>query len=249
MNYSHEQNDYAKDDLSEELDEDLPDQGEEASGNVSESEGGNRSKARQNAATKKKIKKQEKNIKKSEDKIVDFLIKFIKSKHNNVLLITVTRVLSFNISAIVILHSLILSNPELMDHFEDDDTDDDILRLKSVVEKLSLHGGDISVQNKSIEVFTKSSVIPPHLLVKLNIWMEGIIEATLVYPEMSYEIFKKEEVQDVYKHFLSLLIMQYLDKNGINVEKQSNLMPLVDNIFNQIIDKLAESINSLNYLT
>jgi len=203
------------------------------------------------AASKKAMKREESHTKKNEQKIANFLIKFLQTKKGGGVLLAVSRALAANISANVVLHCLILDFEDLLDELEDDEFDgDEFSKLKEGLNSLKAlkNGYSEHTENMALSRIDLRNSVPVDVKIKLYVWSNNLIEAVLLYPHNSLEVFQKENAQISFKYLLSVIIYEYFKRNNICIEDQSSLDPMIDNIFMNLLKKLTDHIDSTKYL-
>jgi len=207
-------------------------------------------KAAQMSGSKKAMKDEEDNTKKSEGKVVHFLVKFLQSKHSKTVLVAVTKALAANVSANLVLHSLFLTNDDLLEACQSEDfSGEELKKLKASVSNLKQLGGDrMNNPNFALEVLKTHKILPEHLKLKLHFWGENLLEAALVYPHKTFFNFQKEEAQISFKYLISVILFQFFEINHVMIQSQKELNPLVDNIFINILEGIAKRIDDIKYL-
>lgn len=234
--------------ISDKMGEDIPGK-QESEQSVQERLAELKKRAANMAQAKKSMKKEEKHTKKSEDKLVHFLIKFIQAKHNSTLLMAVTSALASNVSANIVLYSLILTNDDLLKDVDVSDIEDEELqKLKAGIDNLKQLQSGHDNSNLSLQIHHDHKVLPPHLKAKLHFWAENIYEAALLYPHHTFEIFEKEVAVNSFKYLISVILFEFFQDNHVEVASQKTLDPLVDNIFLTMVERVTDRIEKTLYL-
>jgi hypothetical protein len=188
---------------------------------------------KQASAQIKAAKAAEQKQRKKEDKLIKILLKFVKNKAKNDIMLLIAKLLEENLPPVFVLSIVLLGNEDILEN----DEERKMLSPPSKPEDVQ--------NNQSLSLFEESQTLPLEIKIAIDSWMKGILKQAGEFPKklVKYAFDQEGNLKLPLVQLSAFILRDYLEKNKQETDYE-RLREFSDLFLNGVLKQIKTQVEN-----